>query len=48
MLSSTGFARYCAKVRSAVWIMISAGIPGVGEKFWTRCISSGEMVTWDR
>ena len=31
MLSMTGLAMYCANVRSSVWIMISAGIPGVGE-----------------
>ena len=39
MLSTMGFEMYCAKVRSAVWIMISAGMPGVGVKLATRRIS---------
>lgn len=38
MLSTMGLAMYCAKVRWAVWIMISVGMPGVGVKPGTRSI----------
>ena len=43
--STIGLAMYCAKVRSAVWTMTSAGMPGVGAKPLTRISSSGLSTT---
>ncbi len=46
MLSWIGLTRYSKKVRSSSWIMISAGMPGIGAKARTRPYSSCGKSIW--